>query len=1672
MPSLHRARPRRRTLRLVAGSVATTLVAGSAALLLPHAAFAAPAFDASKLYAVQSSSSNVVTIDRTTGAATTVLTAPTGPANNGSFNQLGISADGDKLYMTDSATVREYTASTNTWESTQRSTGATVGTTMGGVNPKTQLFFFGGQTNGKFLFDSYDPATNKISTTPVTVSAAGAPGGSGDLAFDRQGNLYFVSSSGANNNSNTAQLYRVNASDLGGGNTTATAVGPLISNTPILNSLAFGDDGYLYIAGNGTNSFLKVNPVNGKTVDTKTVGVSITDMASNAVPSTGQSQGGFTDGRAKPSDQLTTTISGGDIPTPVSATTSTGKDTVTVGPIILLPGQSYTVDQTPGNTTTDPNAYDTTYKCINLVDGSVVAQGTGTSAPFTVPAGGGDVQCVFSNPLKPSVTNTSSTGNTPGQPVTVDPLAGSQGSIDPTTVTLTPNTPDSTVSNGGKQLTVPGEGTWTVDPQSGKVTFTPESGSTKNPTPVTYTVDDTRGNQTSGQIAVTYKGNAQPDTAKTTQGTAVTVDVLANDQGGTVASSVVFPTSGQPKGATVSTDGKQLTVPGEGTYTIDQSTGKVTFTPDPAFRGTTSPVSYQVADADGATSTATITVQVAAVGPTAKNETATTQQNAPTTVDVVRDAAPGVQGGTPVDPTTVTFPTTGQPAGATTSTDGRQLTVPGQGTYTADPTTGKITFTPAQGFTGTTTPVTYQVGDTGGATGTGTLTVTVTAVTPTAKDDTVTLAQGDTATVDVLGNDTPGNAATPLDPTTVTFPGNGTKQLTVPGEGSYAIDPKSGKVTFTPEPTFRGTATPVTYRVADVDGHTASATMTATVTPVGPAAQDDSATTEQNAPVVVDVTANDQPGVANGTPVDPISVVFPTSGQPNGAIVSPDGKQLTVPGEATYTIDPTTGKVTVTPAQGFTGTTTPVTYQVADTGKATDTATISVTVSAVSPTAKDDTATTDQGSATTVDVLANDTAGNAQTPLDPTTVTFPSTKTGTTSTDGKQLTVPGEGTYTIDPSTGKVTFTPEATFRGTATPVTYQVADTDGTTATATITVTAKPVGPKVAKDTTATTSQNTPATFDVAGAASPGVKSGTPVDPTSVVFPKDGQPTGATVSDDGKQLTVPGEGAYTVDPKTGVVTFTPAPGFSGTTTPVTYQVSDTGGQTSTGQLTTTVTAVSPTAEPDTATLAQGDSATIDVLGNDHGGNAATPLDPKSVVFPAAGQPAGAVGTESAKQLTVPGQGTYAIDPESGKVTFTPEPTFRGTATPVTYQVADTDGTATTATITATVTPVGPAAKDDTATTEQNTPVSITVLRNDGPGVAGGTPLDPASVVFPATGQPNGATVSTDGKQLTVAGQGTYTVDSTTGKVTFAPAQGFSGAAEPVTYRVADTGGVTAAATITVTVTSVAPAAHDDWARTAMDTPVTMSVLSNDDAGNAATPIVRSTVRLIDGSGASVSRIAVPRNGVWSVNDADGTVTFTPEPGFSGPTKGDYRITDTDGHTSDAVMTVVVGTPPTAKADHRDGEPGTATVVDVLGNDGPGTAPIDPESVRLVDPKTGKLVDTVTIAGEGTFTVQPSGTVTFTPVDGYAGTATIRYSVAGEDGSRATATVSVTIPVVPGITQNPAKGGGIIVTTPSGDRLAFTGSDVLWPGLGASFVLMAIGLGLVLLHRRRTAQER
>ncbi|NBU37618.1 MAG: hypothetical protein EBS32_05205, partial [Actinobacteria bacterium] len=54
--------------------------------------------------------------------------------------------------------------------------------------------------------------------------------------------------------------------------------------------------------------------------------------------------------------------------------------------------------------------------------------------------------------------------------------------------------------------------------------------------------------------------------------------------------------------------------------------------------------------------------------------------------------------------------------------------------------------------------------------------------------------------------------------------------LTVPGEGTYTVN-TDGTVTFVPEPDFTGTATEVSYEMADTQGRTSSALITPTVRP-------------------------------------------------------------------------------------------------------------------------------------------------------------------------------------------------------------------------------------------------------------------------------------------------------------------------------------------------------------------------------------------------------------------------------------------------------------------------------------------------------------------------------------------------------------------------------------------------------------------------------------------------------------------------------------------------------------------------------------------------------------------------------------------------------------------------------------------------------------------------
>lgn len=104
---------------------------------------------------------------------------------------------------------------------------------------------------------------------------------------------------------------------------------------------------------------------------------------------------------------------------------------------------------------------------------------------------------------------------------------------------------------------------------------------------------------------------ASDDTAAGRQGEPVVVDVVGNDPldgSGADLGSLRLTDEGL-EGAELSDDGKQLRVPGEGTYVVDDA-GRVTFTPEDGFSGVATPVRYEITSNAGQVASATIRVEV------------------------------------------------------------------------------------------------------------------------------------------------------------------------------------------------------------------------------------------------------------------------------------------------------------------------------------------------------------------------------------------------------------------------------------------------------------------------------------------------------------------------------------------------------------------------------------------------------------------------------------------------------------------------------------------------------------------------------------------------------------------------------------------------------------------------------------------------------------------------------------------------------------------------------------------------------------------------------------------------------------------------------------------------------------------------------------------------------
>ena len=998
-------------------------------------------------------------------------------------------------------------------------------------------------------------------------------------------------------------------------------------------------------------------------------------------------------------------------------------------------------------------------------------------------------------------------------------------------------------------VTVAGEGTYTIDPATGKVTFVPEKDFIGTAKGVTVSLSAPVGVDKDGQvpenavktatakyiptvtpITLTPTNKVSEDVQNVPQTQTPTFELSNNKTAEITSKKLVDPATGQP------TDATTVTVAGEGSYTIDPTTGAVTFVPEKDFVGTAKGVTVQA--------TATITNE--------KGEKTTLTADAtytPTVVAAVPTAQPAksidVQGATQkgkptFEGTTVTVNGQQKPITIKENSytlvdkDGNEVTsTPAYaedgttviGTHTIDPTTGEVTFTPTdKSYSGKVTPVSVQAESSNGIKVSTTYTPEIVPVTPTAENAATKDVQGKTqtgkptfeggkATVDGVEKTVEIDEDTPA-----TFE-DGSTTKTVPGEGTYTVAP-DGTVTFVPEKSFTGEGTGVTVKRVDKNGTEVTAKYTPTVTPVTPTATPAESVAPQGIVQTGTVTFTE------GDPVAPINketiTLLDENGQPAASVEakSPEGKVI-----GTYTVDKETGVVTFTPTdKSYSGDVVAAKVQAKDANGTTVETTYTPKITPVAPTADPAESIGKQGQEQTGKPTF--TPGNPAVPMnDDTPATFE---------DGKTTkTVDGVGTYTVAPD-GTVTFKPVPSFVGEAPSVTVVREDMNGTKVSAKYTPTVTPVRPTGEEVTSE----------DIQGKTQTGKPTFTEGDP--VVPMDDSVP--ATFEDGSTTKTIPGEGTYTVAPD-GTVTFVPEKSFTGKGTGVTVVRVDKNGTKASAKYTPTVIPVTPTADPAESTGVQGQEQTGKPTFNP--GNPEVPMDDK---VPATFE-------DGKTTKTVDGVGTYTVAPD-GTVTFKPVPSFVGKAPAVTVVRVDKNGTKASATYTPTVTPVTPTSEDVTSTDVQGKKQTGT------PVFTPGNPVVPMDDKVPATFEDGSTTKKVDG-------EGTYTV-APDGTVTFVPEKSFTGTATGVTVKRVDKNGTAITAKYTPTVTPVTPTGEpaesigpkgQEQTGKPTFTPGNPEVPMNDEV--PATFEDGSTTKKVDGVG------------TYTVAK-DGTVTFKPEPEFVG----------------------------------------------------------------------------------------------------------------------------------------------------------------------------------------------
>ncbi|RFD33630.1 tandem-95 repeat protein, partial [Vibrio parahaemolyticus] len=360
--------------------------------------------------------------------------------------------------------------------------------------------------------------------------------------------------------------------------------------------------------------------------------------------------------------------------------------------------------------------------------------------------------------------------------------------------------------------------------------------------------------------------------------------------------------------------------------------------------------------------------------------------------------------------------------------------------------------------------------------------------------------------------------------------------------------------------------------------------------------------------------------------------------------------------------------------------------------------------------------------------------------------------------------------------------------------------------------------------------------------------------------------------SDSSLEFSVSGNNSIQISIVSGVATITPTADWNGKET-ITFTAKDPSGESVSQTVNFTVAPVVDI-EADSADVVEDTPTIINVLGND------TFESTDKVV--------------SLDADNGPKNGTVIVN-NDGTVTYTPDDNYVGEDT-FTYIVTS-GGMSESTTVEVNVTPVNdaPVAKDDIATTQEDTAVTIDVLPND-------TDVDGDKLSIQSATVPEA-----QGK-----------VEIVDGKLVFTPAENFNGDAE-ITYTVTD-GSLTDQATVKVTVNAV------------NDTPEVESNIADQTLAEDFTPYsidLNNAFSDVDGE----LTFSVSGNSNIQVAIVNGIATFTPTADWSGSEALTFTATDPSGESVSQTVNFTVASVADIVADKATVVEDTPTIIKVLGND-------------------------------------------------------------------------------------------------------------------------------------------